>query len=240
MPLCNIKFPANAGKLNEFMIEIAIFDFVPSDLILEKVGYFPQEDNFNLNFQTVGYDSVYAVPNLGTIFFIILSFIVLIPIAMCLTCFSRELKELHKHASSLNDFIYWTGTVRFLMESYMELVLAIMVNLIFYDDETGYFGVKGSNYITIFFLILTAGLPIWIIIFFVCKLDSWEDEDFQKNWGFVLAGTRIKYGSKEEGKKWIALIYPVLMLTRRIGFILSITLTPQFTWLQIAVSFTFI
>ena len=169
MPLCNIKFPANAGMFNNFMMEIAIFDIIPSEMILEKVSYFPQEDNFNLNFQTIGYNSLYAVPNLGTIFFMVLSFLMLVPLALCMTCFSHDVREIRKPTNSLNGFLYWKGTVRFLMETYMELMLAVTLNIAFYNSETGYVGVSFSNWFAIFFFVLTIGVPIWIIIFFYCK-----------------------------------------------------------------------
>ena len=35
MPLCNIKFPANSELFNGFMIEIALFDILPSEWLLE-------------------------------------------------------------------------------------------------------------------------------------------------------------------------------------------------------------
>ena len=35
MPLCNIKFPANAELFNGFIIEIALFDILPSEYMLE-------------------------------------------------------------------------------------------------------------------------------------------------------------------------------------------------------------
>ena len=50
MPLCNIKFPANAELFNGFIIEIALFDILPSEYMLEQIVYYPQEDSFNLNF----------------------------------------------------------------------------------------------------------------------------------------------------------------------------------------------
>ena len=87
MPLANIKYPANAAQYNKVMIEIAIFDILPDDLLLGNV-YFPQEDNFNINFQEIGYESIYAVPNLGTVFFMFLTFLILVPIGWCLKFFA--------------------------------------------------------------------------------------------------------------------------------------------------------
>ena len=40
--------------------------------------YWPDVDAFNLNFQTVGLDSIFFNPNIGTVFFIILFYLLLI------------------------------------------------------------------------------------------------------------------------------------------------------------------
>ena len=97
MPLCNIKFPANAELFNAFMIEIALFDILPSEWILEQSMYFPQDDSFNLNFQILEYNSPYAIPNLGTLFFASMSFIILLPVLCCICCCAYKHKELRSH-----------------------------------------------------------------------------------------------------------------------------------------------
>ena len=173
MPLCNIKFPANAELFNGFMIEIALFDILPSEWMLEQMIYYPQEDSFNLNFQILEYNSSFAVPNLGTIFFILLTFLLLIPISILLVFFSTDIKELRKHSKNLKDFLYWKGTIRFFTESYMEILLAVGLNIAMFNDELEYAGVKFSNYFAITFFVLAAGLPIWIIIFFWLNYSKW-------------------------------------------------------------------
>ena len=184
-----------------------------------------------MNFQILEYKSTHAIPNLGTIFFIFLSFLLLIPISCCMTCWAHDIRELRKYDYELKDFLCFTGTVRFLMESYMELMLAVTMTVASYDPDTGYVGVTFSNYFAITFFVLTVGLPIWIILFFLCKVNMWNDERFQKKWGTVIEGMRTEYNSKEQGKTWIAILYPVLMLVRRIGFVFSIIFYPEFTWL---------
>ena len=84
----------------------------------------------------------------------------------------------------------WGGTVRFLMESYMELLLAACLNVLMFDNTSGYIGVAFSNYYAVFFFVITVGFPIWIILFYLCRIDQWEDEEFERKWGTVLEGTR--------------------------------------------------
>ena len=107
MPLCNIKFPANAELFNGFMIEIALFDILPSEYLLEQIVYYPQQDPFNLNFQILDYSSIYAIPNLGTIFFMFAGILLLVPISIALVLSAKLLKELNKHSQKLKEFLYW-------------------------------------------------------------------------------------------------------------------------------------
>ena len=190
MPLTAIKFPANAESFNGFMIQIAVFDIIPSEYILDKVVYFPQEDPFNLNFELLDFGTIYAVPNLGTIFFIFLSFLLLVPFSCLMTCWAYRLRELRKYDKKLKEFLMWSGTVRFLLESYMELLLATSLNVIMWSNESGYVGVMFSNYYALFFFIVTVGFPIWIILFYLCNINRWEDDEFERKWGAVLEGTR--------------------------------------------------
>jgi len=155
--------------------------------------YYPQEDSFNLNFQLLEYNTIYAVPNLGTIFFILVIILLLIPISIALVFFARSLKELRKHSQNLKEFLYWKGTIRFFTESYMEILLAVSLNVHMIDNELDYVGVKFSNSFAILFFILAAGLPIWIIIFFWINYSKWDDKEFLKKYSPVLEGTRKSY-----------------------------------------------
>ena len=50
MPLFQVKYPANANALNMFMIDIASFEFVPTDDINESIYVLPEDDPYNLPF----------------------------------------------------------------------------------------------------------------------------------------------------------------------------------------------
>merc|ERR1719232_185597 len=222
------------------MIEIALFDILPSEWMLEQIIYYPPADPFNLNFQILQYESSYSEPNLGTIFFMFLSFLILVPLFITMAFFATDLKELRKHTSNLRDFLFWKGTIRFFTESYMEIMLASGLNIAMFASDLDYKGVYFANYFSITLFVLAVGLPLWILIFFWCNISKWEDEEFMNKYGPILEGTRMKYNRFEAGNTWIALMYPVLMLLRRIGFVITVVFFPEFTWLQMATTFTFI
>ena len=49
-----------------------------------------------------------------------------------------------------------------------------------------------------------------------------------------------RYHRLDDGKRWMAIWYPVLTLVRRIVFVFTIIFFPAFTWLQLATTFLFI
>ena len=65
MQLFNIKFPANAGFLVTFLVEVSTFDLLP----VEAIWYFlelPDRGSYNLNFASAGYEYIHVTENLGT------------------------------------------------------------------------------------------------------------------------------------------------------------------------------
>ena len=57
MPLMNVKFPANAGTFIVFLVKIANFDIIPTDLAFEHIFDFPDDGPFNLNFEATELES---------------------------------------------------------------------------------------------------------------------------------------------------------------------------------------
>jgi len=113
----------------------------------------------------------------------------------------------------------------------MEILLAVSLNVSLINTELDYVGVSFTNYFAIVFFVLSAGLPIWMLVFFWVNFSKWEDEEFLKKYSPVLEGTRKSYIEFEEGKTWIGLVYPILTLVRRIGFVITVVFYPDFTWL---------
>ena len=46
----NVKFPANANTFILFLVTIANFDIIPTDLLFDRIFEFPNEEPYNLNF----------------------------------------------------------------------------------------------------------------------------------------------------------------------------------------------
>ena len=57
--------------VTSFMIELAQFDIIPTDLVDDLIYYFPECEPFSDNFETVGVESIYMLDNIGFILWLI-------------------------------------------------------------------------------------------------------------------------------------------------------------------------
>ena len=118
-----------------------------------------------------------------------------------------------------------------MIEIYLEVLLTVLVNLVMLEWDTDFPAVIFSNLFSIVFLVICAGFPIFILVFYLSRIGDWEREAFRKRWGSVLKGTRFDYSSRAQGAKWIAILYPTSLLVRRLTFCLTVVLSPNFVWL---------
>ena len=81
-------------------------------------------------------------------------------------------------------------------------------------------------------------LPIFILIFYSANTERWRELAFVKKWGTVLDQTDTNPDPVKKGYnlKW-ALFFPLMMLGRRIVFVITVIATPHFLLLQLALQF---
>ena len=69
------------------------------------------------------------------------------------------------------------GTLRFIMEGYLEILIAIGLNLVYFEETTSEFaflpGVKLSNAFALFFTIVAICLPIFITGYYISNEEHW-------------------------------------------------------------------
>ena len=134
--LKQIRYPASAQIFNTQMIKIATFDFLSEfeEMGYDVLGYFlelPDDSSMGENFIEVGYESIYFVRNLGTLFFVIFGYIaILIFIGLLFILkFSKHLDRLRK---KLKGVFIWNSVIRLMIEGYFEIILAIGITAIYY------------------------------------------------------------------------------------------------------------
>ena len=109
-----MKIPANAEDFNAAMITIANFEVLPSDDINEQIFYVPEIEAqpYNENFAVAEYNSVHAVYNLGSIFYILVVHVLLIVAWLFLALITKlapSAQTFKKRFNELHNYLFWNG-----------------------------------------------------------------------------------------------------------------------------------
>ena len=75
LPMFNQQIPANAGLFYGFIMDVASFDLLPTELIYDAYFNLKDEasDSVNSNFESLGYSSMYFLRNMGTLMLVLFS-----------------------------------------------------------------------------------------------------------------------------------------------------------------------
>ena len=92
MPLFNITFPQNAAKFYTFIASVANFDLLPTDEINDYMFNFTKQNENDMNFETMGYETDDIFDNLGSMLFYVFGFFGLVAFALVLKFFKNKYK----------------------------------------------------------------------------------------------------------------------------------------------------
>ena len=226
-PLFFVKFPAVAAGFNQKLQSIAQFEILPAEMITDSFFFFPESTPFNLNFQVMDFDSIYALANLGSILYFMLLYLALIAMSLMLALIAKAVKRLSKLSNRLSSALYWSGLLRFAMEIYLEVGLCTLLNIQASPDPEGFFAIQLSNYLAYGLLALLIAVPLWIVVFYSCSMRRWNQPQFVEKFGSPLEGMSLD----RKDHRWLPLVSPTLFLLRRVLFCLTVIYKPEFLWL---------
>ena len=109
------------------------------------------------------------------------------------------------------------------METFLDLFLSSLLNVMTADEETGNPSVEASNKAALAVFIAFSALVPLLGLLYCCKFAK---IDGNSSYGALLDGTRTK---EKEKSKWI-LLFPTFFFGRRIAFTLSVLLFRWFLW----------
>jgi hypothetical protein len=95
LPLFRVTLPVNAGIFFGFVMQLAAFNLLPTDLFYNTYfGEMKQAETgpINDNFKADGFGSHYFIYNMGTLMVVILS----MPLLVCASYILKMLKHKHK------------------------------------------------------------------------------------------------------------------------------------------------
>lgn len=133
LSLLSLTFPSNCLSLYKIIINIANFEFLDSEGILNKMffnQFDEEEESFNTKFDLLGYGALNMIMNLGTGFIIFLLTMMLIFVLIVFYRFLTALPWIFgKFFKKLYKSMVYNAAIRYMTEAYLELTLTAFVNI---------------------------------------------------------------------------------------------------------------
>ena len=157
------------------------------------------------------------VPNLGSMLIILATFLAVYVTHMLLLIVSVLIKSLRGARDKFGRWLYWTGSIRFIMEIYLDYMLFAVLNLKEITWQYDILGVKICNYFSIAVVSLGTLLPLIIIIKLLCNCRAnLAESRFKRTMGAIIEDKDIK----EKGKNNAVISLSVLFFMSRLQLVL--------------------
>ena len=150
---------------------------------------------------------------------------------LVLYCLIRLCPKVEKITNKLKNFLFWGGTSRFFIESYIQIALFTLLNLKEFEWDTNFTLITLSNVLAIVSVAVLVILPIALIIFLACNIGKWDDEEFARRNGALLEAGDLD----RDFNQWIVLLIPLAYFLRRILMCLTLVFWIDFIWGQLAI-----
>ena len=216
-PLFMLAIPAAVATFFKFVMEIAAFDLIPTELLFEKAfGWVDTSDSVNVNFEAEGFGSHLFLFNIGSILIILILWIPALCLHIFCKCFIQffccgdQEKCLRDRRQKLKDFVFWTHPIITLYESYVIICLCTFINMNYVKRETPQ---ESFSYgLAYMFYVICVSFPL-ITILYLCKnYNRLQLKRVRGSCGVIYRNLNLRKGR-------IVLVQPFWFLLRR--FILA-------------------
>ena len=165
LSLNNIAFPGNVAFFYSYLLNIAGFDFLPTDNIFDWLFEFKSSEPLTARFETIGYETTYFVKNMGTMFIFGVIFAILLVLTLFLYVLNAivNISVTEKVANRMYRMVCWNPILRFLIESYIFIAISCCINLTEFTFADS--GSRVSSISTIVGVILVILLPLFVLYF---------------------------------------------------------------------------
>ena len=130
--------------------------------------------------------------------------------------------------------LFWSMAIRFVFESYLELVICVTIGLLNLEWSSKNFSITYCSIFNIIFAVIVLVMPILTSIFYYINIDRVDEEEFKRKYGTLYDGLQL---DDSEDKRKSAIIYPFLFIVRRLVFMITVVWFDYFVWLQISTQF---
>ena len=139
--------------------------------------------------------------------------------------------KVEKRTVKFRNLLFWGGTSRFFIESYVQITLYTLLNLKEFEWDKDFPLITLSDVLSIVSLAAIVTLPIVLVIFLACTMAKWSDGEFAARNGALLDGADLD----REFNQWLVLLIPMSYFLRRMLMCLTLVFWIDFIWGQLAI-----
>ncbi len=131
MPLFKVNLPANAEMFFGFVMQLAAFNLLPTDLFYDT--YFggmkeAETGAINDNFKSDGFSSVFFIYNMGTLMVVILSMPLLAVVSYTLKLLRNKHRRINTAYLKISNYLFWSHSITVVFESYSMVCVSAFIN----------------------------------------------------------------------------------------------------------------
>lgn len=133
MMLSNVSVPANATCFYAFFLDIVNFDILPTDGIYAWAFELSQGEAISINFDLLGYDTIYMIKNLGSVFIFMMYF----PIMALAIFIIKRIKnygdfqqKIKAKLLKVESSMYWNELFAFMIDGYIVFAVTAAINTV--------------------------------------------------------------------------------------------------------------
>ena len=160
---------------------------------------------------------MYPVMNLGTCFFLLNIYLLLLAVWLSLFCAKESYAWAAEWAKKLEKHLFWNIPIRVFLEAYLAICMSVMIGLSDMDWQgENYNGsVFYSNIFTILLLLLMLAFPGFILGWYLSQVLQLNEPKFSNVYGEAYDGLWI---SRKHDKRYLAIVYQFWFCMRRLLF----------------------
>ena len=201
-------------------LKIAAFEAIPTywiyENMLERLEKETIQDELIEKLESLGFDSTWILPNLGSLIFFSVLFIATLFLLALLKCVAY-FRPVNRYVSAIESFTFWNWPIKFLKESYSVISICCLINVFYASWETADAILNSViAYIFLLMLILYPGLSA---LFLHSRKKDLKTKTFRKKFLAAYKGLIEKDG------KYI--LFPLFFYYRRLLTPMIIILKPD-------------
>ena len=199
------------------LIDVATFEILPEEYVDLYTDY-PEAQAFNDKMEQTKYESIFPLQNMATDFLFFKIFIAMNLIYLLSCILFNRIKRVQKMKNSLEESLFWTIPLRYLIEGYLELLICATIGFLSMQWDFITPSIMVSNILSITLALILIVFPIILICIYPCNYSKLENEKYKQKYGEMYADLRLK----NEGKNNRVIVsWPFVFITKRMVFVFS-------------------